>query len=1145
MTFRKGIFLFAATACALLGQSFQGGVRGRIEDQSGAAVSTAKVTLTDTATNVSRSALSNDAGEYVFNAVNPSNYSISVESPGFKVGKRTVTVSTQTFLTVDVAMEVGNVNESVNVTAEVPLMETANASTGQVVDRQKLVDLPNLGRNPFMMSKIAQNVVPAGNPVYNRMQDQSGSSQISIAGGPVRGNNYLLDGVPITDSVNRAVIIPTIESVEEVKIQANTYDAEMGRTGGGVFNTYLKSGSNGLHGSAFGYMRETEWAANSFFNNRGGLKRAEQPFRNYGGSIGGPIVLPKIYNGRNKSFFWVGAEAYRQTSALGSEFAVPTERERAGDFSASLSRTGAVPVIYDPLTTRTENGAVVRTPFAGAVIPASRIDAVGKSIASTFPNPTRAASFLGGNNYSASASLYDRADQTTVKLDHEIRTWWRMNASYLHYGSREPGENWFGGTTGPGSWLLGRKVDATQVNSLFTPEPTTVVSVRYGFNRFPNASTQRSMGFNLGAMGFSPAFTGKVQSPTFPNVAMETFSSLGTNSNSFTTFHSKNFLVSASKFMGRHSFKAGFDFRSINIDGVDYSNNAGAFSFNDIFTRANPNTATAGTGSDMASLLLGYPASGTGILASKLFQNVRYNAVYFHDDFRLNPKLTLNIGVRYEYETGLRGADNALVTGFNKTLTSPIPVTLAGAAAPKGGLMYAGVDGAPTQTGNNNRNKLSPRIGAAYALDDKTTLRGGYGLFWAPVPYGLQNTLGYSQTTPLVSSNDGNLTPAASLSNPFPGSLLPIVGNSLGALAGIGQGVSFIDQNHRSPRVHQYSFDIQRQMPFGLTVLAGYIGTTSRQMVLGVGAININQLNPSQFSQGASLLQTVTNPYYRAGAPGFIGSRTITRAQSLMPYPQFSTVSLNFSDQNYGRYDAFVFKAQKRMAKGLSFVTTWTWSKNMDASWGGAGNNLNAAGTIQNAYDVKGEYALAVVDATHRWSSAFTYELPFGQGRAMLASNKALDLIAGGWSVNAVSVYQSGFPLAITQQSNNNGVLGAGGQRPNATGADPGATGSFAQRLDGWLNPAAFSQAPQFTFGNVSRSIGLRGPGQASWDMSIFKTFSVYEGVKAQFRAEALNAFNTPLFRSPTTAFGNANFGRVTSQANFPRLIQLGVRFFL
>ncbi len=1131
------------TPPTFFGQSFQGGVRGRIHDQSNAAIATAKVTLTAQATNVSRSTLSNDAGEYSFPTVNPETYTIAVESPGFKLASRTVTVQTQTFLTVDVALELGNVSETVNVTEEVPLMETANASTGQVVDRQKLVDLPNLGRNPFMMSKIAQNVVPAGNPVYNRMQDQSGSSQISIAGGPVRGNNYLLDGIPITDSVNRAVIIPTIESVQEVKIQANTYDAEMGRTGGGVFNTYLKSGTNQLHGSGFGYMRQTSWAANSFFNNRGGLARAEQPFRNYGGSIGGPIVLPKIYDGRNRTFFWIGAEAYRQTSALGSEFAVPTAAERGGDFSSSLSRTGAAQVIYDPLTTRTEGGQFTRTPFSGNMIPGSRLDTAGKNIAGTYPLPTRAAAFLGANNYSASASLYDRADQASFKADHEMTRWWRASVSYLHYGSREPGENWFGGATGPSSWLLARKVDATQVNNILTPDATTVVNVRYGFNRFPNASTQRSMGYNLGALGFSSAFAGAVQSPTFPNVTMETFSNLGTNSNSFTVYHSKNLLGSVAKFIGRHNLKAGADFRRINIDGVNYGNNSGAFTFRDVFTRATPVSATAGAGSDLATMLLGYPVAGDGILASALFQHVDYYALYFHDDFRLNAKLTLNFGIRYEYETGLRGNDNALTTGFDRTVTSPV-ATVAGTPQPHGAIMYAGLNGAPTQTGNNNRNKLSPRIGAAYSLDSKTTLRGGYGLFWAPIPYGLQSTLGYAQTTPVLATVDGNATPAASLSNPFPNGLLPIVGNSLGQLAGVGQTVSFIDQFHRSPRVHQYSFDIQREIFGGLTVLAGYVGTSSRNMVLGTGTININQLEPSNFSLGRSLLDRVPNPYYTAGGPGLIGATSITRAQSLMPFPQFDRVNLTFSDQNKGRYDSLVLKAQKRMALGLSFVTTWTWSKNMDASFGGPGNNLNTAGALQNSYDPFGEYGLAVVNATHRWTTAFTYELPFGKGRPLLGNSRLLDTVAGGWSVNAVSVYQSGFPLAITQQSNNKSALGAG-QRPNATGVSPAAEETFAKRLDGWINPAAFSQAPAYTFGNLSRSIGLRGPGQASWDMSIFKTFSLMEGVKAQFRAEALNAFNTPLFRSPNTAFGNANFGRVTSQANFPRLIQLGVRFFL
>ena len=1127
-------------------QSYQGSLRGRVTDESGAAVATAKVTATDIATGVARSTVTNDAGEYVFQALNPSDYKVTVEAQGFKAFESKAAVATQSFITVDVRMSVGNVVETVQVTEELPLIESANASTGQVVDRQKLVDLPNLGRNPFMMSKIAQNVVPVGNPIYNRMQDQSGSSQISIAGGPVRGNNYLLDGVPITDSTNRAVIIPTIESVQEVKIQANTYDAEMGRTGGGVFNTYMKSGSNGLHGSGFGYLRDTSWSANSFFNNRGNLPRPEVPFKNYGGSIGGPVWIPKVYNGKNRTFFWMGAEAYRQKSGLSQEMSVPTALEKTGNFSQSLARAGGLQTIYDPLTTVSDGvGGFTRTPFGGNIIPGSRIDRVGQNIVNEYVAPTRTAAFYGQNNYSASASLQDRADQFTAKLDHEFFPWWRASVSYLHYGSKEPGENWFGNSTGPSSWLLYRKVDATQVNNILTPNATTVVSIRYGFNRFPNLSPQVSSGYNLSQLGFASSFISQVQQPTFPNIAMETVSGLGTNSNSASVFHSKNLLGSVSKFMGRHSFKAGADFRRINIDGVNYSDNAGQFTFNDVFTRATHLRATAGTGADVASALLGYPASGSGIIASKLFQHVDYYAFYFHDDFRVNAKLTLNLGVRYEYETGLMGNENALLVGFDRNVASPVAVTQAGFAAPKGGLMYAGQNGYPTQTGNNNRNKLSPRVGFAYAMNDKTTIRGGYGLFWAPIPYGLQNTLGYAQTTPYVASNDGNATPAGRLSNPFPNGLLPVVGNAAGLLAGVGQAVGFIDQNHRSPRIHQYSFDVQRQLPGGLTVLVGYVGSTSKKLTLGSGNVNINQLDPALFSQGAALNQTVANPFYTPGGPGFIGASTMTRAQLLRPFPQFAAVNLANSDLNHAQYHSFVSKVQKRMSHGVSLVSTLTWSSSKDASFGGAGNNLSGGGALQNAYDFEAEYGLSNFNIPVRWSSGFTYELPVGKGRAYLGSSKVLDLIAGGWSVNAVTVYQSGFPLAITQQSNNNSALGAAGQRPNATSSDPKTAGGLMDRLDNYINPAAFSQAPQFTFGNVGRTIGLRGPGQSSVDMSIFKTFTLFEGLKAQFRAEALNAFNTPLFRSPNTAFGNANFGKVTSQANFPRLIQLGVRFFL
>ncbi len=1145
-TFAKlTLYVCLLVGTALFAQSFHGALRGQITDSAGAAIAEAMVTLTEEATGLTRSSISSSTGEFNFPSLNPGVYTLQVTAPGFKKFERkTIDVPTQAAVTVDARMQVGDVSETVNVTEEVPLLETANASTGQVVDRQKLIDLPNLGRNPFMLSKLSPNVVQAGNPKFNRMQDQSGSSQISIAGGPVRGNNYLIDGIPITDSQNRAVIIPSLEAVQEVKIQANTYDAEVGRTGGGVFNTLLRSGSNDLHGSAFGYIRETEWLANNFFSNRAGQPRIDQPFRNYGGSIGGPVVIPKLYNGRNKTFFWISAEAYRQTESAGTRLAVPTLLERTGDFSKSLARTGGQQLLYDPLTTRVDaSGNYVRDLIPGGILPASRISRTGRSLASYFPNPTTTAAFYGDLNFDSTVAAYNRADQTAWKLDQEITRDLRVNASYLHYGSREPGNAWFPGIASPNQGILFRKVDATQVNATYTITPTTVLTARYGFNRFPNLSAPGSSGFDISQLGFPSSLAAQMQTTYFPSITMSDMTSYGGTGLSQNVYHSRSFSSGLSKFRGNHSFKAGFDFRTLHHDGMP-TVTAGAYSFSDVFTRATPARATSGTGASLASLLMGHAASGSAIVSTPVFNFVRYYAGYFQDDWRFSPKLTFNLGLRYEWETGIADANNNFISGFDPLKTNPLQAKVTGLALP-GVIQYAGVNGNPVASGNPNRNKFSPRLGAAYSLNTRTTIRGGYGMFWAPIPFNLQDPLGYTQTTPMVASNDNNATPAASLDNPFPGGLLKPAGNSLGEAAGVGQAISAYDRDARSTLVQQYSFDVQRQLTGGMALAFGYVGSRTSHLVQGTGGININQLAAANLALGSALNQQIANPMAGNGGIFAVAAATLPRSQLLRPFPQFTTVTLLNSDQNRARYHSLYAKVQKRFASGMTFVSTYTWSQNMDASFSGAGNSLNGQpGSAQNNYDLGSEYGLATVNTPHRWSTAVTYELPFGKGKAWLSTNRFLDYVAGGWSINTVSVFQSGFPLAISQL-NNNAAIGTSVQRPNATGLSPVTSGSLMDRLDNYINPAAFTQAAQFTFGNVSRTIGMRGPGQVNWDVSMFKTFRVTERVKAQFRAEALNFTNTTLFNGPTTTFGTPQFGRITSQANFSRLVQLGVRFYL
>src|SRR5580700_3183289 len=390
------------TNSPLLAQSYYGVIRGLVVDQNQGAVVGAKVTLVNEGTSEQRNATTNSNGEYVFNEIIPATYTVVCEAPGFKKFERKgVVVATQAQVTVDVKLEVGQVTESVQVTELVPLVESSNASQGQVLDNQKLSDLPNLGRNPFMMSKLTQNLVQVGPPAYNRMEDQSGSSMISIAGGPVRGNNYLIDGIPITDANNRAIIIPTLEAVQEVKIQANTYDAEMARTGGGMFNTLMKSGTNDYHGSLYGHMRQEAWDANSYFSNAAGIPISNQPNTTWGASFGGRIWIPHVYDGKNKTFFYLAYEHYDDTQAASETFAAPTALETTGNFSKSVTSSGAPLVIYDPLNS--VNG--VRQPFAGNIIPTSRLSPVGVGIADAFQAPQTAPSYYANSDITGSAQL--------------------------------------------------------------------------------------------------------------------------------------------------------------------------------------------------------------------------------------------------------------------------------------------------------------------------------------------------------------------------------------------------------------------------------------------------------------------------------------------------------------------------------------------------------------------------------------------------------------------------------------------------------------------------------------------------------------------------------------------------------------------
>jgi len=1129
-------------------QSNYGAVRGVVTDAQGAAISSAHVELISQSTHISRATTSNGSGEYDFSAVDPDTYTLTAAVPGFdKLIRSGITVNSGSTYPVDLSLSIGSASQTVEVSASAPLVNNGDSYNGQTIDAQKLVTLPNPGRNPFLFSKLDNNVTPVGDPRFVRFQDQSGSSTISVAGAPISSNNYSIDGIPITDFSNRAVIIPSLEAVEEMKIQANTYDAELGRTSGGMFNTTLRSGESALHGVLQGETRQTNWGANLFFNNRTpytdpltGVTLPQTPrgnstFYSYVGSLGGPIPLPKILGGRDKTFFQITEEGYRQRSPLtaSNTFVVPTAAELTGDFSSS-GRT-----IYDPLTNP-------RTPFPQNKVPGPRINSVGLNILKTYPAPNTLASGYGAFNFTGSDTLGDRADEFVGKVTHSFGERWLADFYYMHYGSKEPGGNALGNFAGSSSsYLLFRKVDAIGIQNTITINPTTVATVGFGFNRFPNNTEDISQGFNQATLGFPANYVAALSKTGFPAITADNtgLSSEGTSNSGPAVYFSRNFVAGISKSLGKHSLKAGYVFRAISLTYTSLSNADGAFTFDSTLTNSGAANAST-TGSTVADVLLGYPTSGSLVVPTPLAITTQYNAIYVQDDWSVTPKLTTNLGIRYEHEPGVNERNNRYSVGFDPTAAYTTTSSLGGTVSATGGVEFAGQNGYSTSTGNTV-NKWSPRAGFAYSIDTKTVFRGGWGLFYQPILYSGSASYapGYVLTN-IIPSQSG--VPSISMSNPFPTLSTTPTGNKLGLATSIGSSLTVIDQNRKAPFYQSYSADIERELPHGIAFKVGYVGGHSRNQPLNV---NIDQLASSNLALGSAAL-TAKTPFKFAGVGSWsTGQQPFN--QSLRPFPQFTSITDSVS-VGMSNYNALDIKLQKRFNQGVTILTAFTWSSNWDNIWGTtstlnpylSGGNNNSNGP-QDVGTLAGEYSRAINDIPKRWTVALTYDLPVGRGKTLLGgANRYVDLAVGGWQFNEVLIMQDGAPLPITQSTNSNAAFGNTVQRPNLVGGVSACySGSPEGRLNAYFNPAAYSAAPAGTFGDAPRTSGCYGPGYVNSDLSLNKTFNLGERFKAQFRAEALNAFNTPEFNGPNLAFDSSSAGKITGTLGFPRLVQLGGRF--
>ena len=1164
--------LLAVLSCACLlasllwfpkafAQTFQGGVRGIVQDANGGLIPGAELSLVNDETGVARSTASNTTGEYSFANVQPGVYTLRADLEGFSsFAAEGLAIGISTFLVSDITLNLGGIEETITVTAETPLIENGTASVASTIDRKQIEVLPSPGRNVFILAVTTPNVVHTGNPVWVKQSDQTNSSLLSLGGGPLRGNNYTIDGVSMTDLRNRSVIIPVFEAVEEMKVQTNTYDAEMGRTGGGVFNTIHRRGTNDWSGSALYQFRpgqlNTFWRKLAYFQQQdfdSGLLRRQDlenaPYNLFGGSFGGPVSA-------GRTFFWLAAEGYSDHAIGNTTVSVPTPAEASGDFSRSRN------AIYDPFSL-TADGR--RPAFANGRIPASSRDPSGSALADLL------ASLGPGGQISTSGVQVVRAIQTTGNLSHAFNDRWHLSGTYLHYQSTEPlfghYQDLLNSDTRPvfgiDSSTLGRDVHAAAINATVLPTANSVFTVRYGQTYFNDSWSNPAFGKDqFGTqLGIRGGFLDKLYAQEgfegqFPKIFVADFGNngdaLGGNSNDDVQWLSREISGTYGQFVGNHTLKWGGQWRRLGLHTANFGNGM-VLRFAKKFTQGpDPTHPATGSGSALADLLLGIPNGGSATLAAPADLFLDYFGGFFQDDWRVSPDLVLNLGLRVEHETGLREDSNDFAVGWDRQSPFPLQVNLPPDLEGRlpgfplrGGLMYAGLNGNPTHQWNPPAVKLGPRAGFAYSLNASTVIRGGFAVFWAPyaIPAGTgaseTGTYGYTAVTNVEASVDGITPGESTASNPFPHGILDPVGNANGRLQNIGGDVYFNDQYRDSPYIKKWSLDLQRDIGRGVALKVGYVGSQGTNLPIGGtfnSVVNINQLADDDLSLGGQLNERRANPFFGDARFGsFAEEETLPLGQLLRPFPHFRNVYARHVSAGKSMYHGLRFELERRFGRAWGARLNYTHTRHRDNIY--EANTLleSLTRTVYNTPDgcavgkcplLESDYSLSRLHAPHLLNLNVMYQT---RGTSKLLS---------GWSLSTATILRSGFPLVITQNENPLSAYGFSHQRPQ--NVQVGGGGSPATNPDQYVTANAvvptsglqLSQAPHTTE-------AVRSPALVNWDVSLEKGIALRENINLSIRFEFINLFNQVNWRGPRTIYGSDTFGSIPGTRGFPRTFQM------
>ena len=1147
------VLLLVAASC--FGQSFFGSIVGSVTDATAGAVPQANVNLTNLGTSERRSIQTDTGGSYQFVNLVPGQYKVEVEKTGFRrFSREPIVVEVQSAVRIDVSMQVGDVSQIVEISSQTPLLQTENSSLGQVVEARKVLESPLNGRNIFGLVALVPGVVPGG---------QSGTTptgtnpfawgNYQIGGGQSNQSAAFIDGASVNVSyINLTSLVPTQDAIQEFRVQTNNMGPEFGRMAGGAINLTTRSGTNGFHGSAYEFLRNKVLNSNTFFNNRAGVARPAFTQNQYGARLGGPVR-------KDKTFFFFSYEGFKLRQGASYTYSVPTDPQRAGNFSNVRNSAGNLISIYDTLTTcgRLGNAAcptnaagaevITRTPFPGNIIPANRIDPAAKVMTELWGHANGpGAPNTAVNNFTSNASVGGNNYQYNGRVDHSFSDKQRAFVRYTYWNNLNLPIDPYKTKTCVDRCTEAFNTNQAVIGDTYAITPTLIADFRVAYLRFSYDRISQTAGYDLTQLGWPASLNSAVAFRVQP-IPLVTgyngvFSTNGTGSTIVDRNDSNSFAPSATKIWGKHTLKFGMEYRRLTHNYYQQNNPSGSFSFDSNMTTANPFAPSGGDG--FASFLLGF-GSGGGLTHNNFVAGQQiYRGYFLGDQFNVTPKLTLNLGVRFEqmgpwserYDRMI-----VLIPDAVSPLASIVGLPLKG----KFGLVNTA--DRPSRNNTDQHNPWAPRLGLAYRLTNKTVIRTGYGIFWIPndVAFNISpnNDPANAYTTPFVGTTDGSLTPLNRLSNPFPTGIIPAPGNNPNfQQLFYGQGFSGPLPHEPAAYAQQWNFGIQREIFGGVAVEVDYAG--SKGSHLPGPNQQIDQLPDEFLRLGSALQQQVPNPFFGQVLVGPLALATVARGQLLRPFPQYNGQAVTSPMNRSSIYHSGQVKAEKRFSQGGSILASYTWAKLISdtdtlTAWLEPSGGLG----VQNSNNLRLERSLANYDTSHRLVISYALDLPFGKGQKFLAgANGAAGKIISGWVVNGASTFQSGNPLPVSTAVNLTNSFG-GGSRPNSNGQSPRLTGPAQARLSRWFDTSTLSAPPAFTFGNLARNLSdVRSAGINNFDFAIVKNTQMSERVGLQFRTEIFNLFNRVQFSPPGLGLGTAQFGVVSGQYNNPRLVQFALR---